>query len=152
MEGFSDAFHKNDSDRLLKQSLVESKEQEITNHYVGREINQSPLDKTITEANLGGSTKNKKAIFYGGSHTDNPDVVFNRGATDSKILIDDGSGIIELESDIDRLSNHFGVRLSEKNDNEDNNLFNERDDSSDDGQYTSLFGKFLVVIGLTCIL
>ena len=67
--------------------------------------------------------------------------MFIRGTTDSKILIDEGSGVIELESDIDRLSNHFGVRLSEKDAKEGDNPFNDRSESSDDGQYTSIFGK-----------
>ena len=89
-------------------------------------------------------------IYYGESHTANPDVSIdhfknnrvNRG--DSKIMFNDQSEIIHC-SYIDDLSDKLHARVSESDEHNSANSFVERNNSYEDSdKFSSIFGNISI--------
>lgn len=145
LDAFSDALPKSALSKPIK-SINSSRENDSLLKYVDRDMNESPMENHSVENIETDSKLNVKAIHYGPEDMTNHDVGFSfiRHRTkrvDSKYSDNEESEIINLDSDIDKLSVNYDGRISENAVKEDNNSKIDEEESYEDDQYNSIFGK-----------
>jgi hypothetical protein len=104
-------------------------------------MNSSPFQKF---ASVEGGTPKRAVVYYGDSHIVNQDITLqhfknSKMYNDSKSLVNDESDVIDLESELAKLSDR-NPRVSIHSRPNDSEF--EPEDSSDDDQYSTIFGKF----------